>query len=160
MSNGKVDPISYAEESLGVHRVFEEGERRYELHAEASDALDRTSDEIRSVRAEIEASEIELVSDLRAQQNDMSKTAFGEFLKERLKEDADLRVLRTRLAHLEGVRAEYERQVKHHQLGVHLATARMEELGGLLEFYAACKLVNNQTTVTHVSSLQEKGPSI
>lgn len=157
MSNARIDPVTYAEDTLGVHRVYEEAERRYNEHAMASDALDRTSDEIRSVRAEIEASEIELVSDLRAKHNDLSKTAFGELLKERIKEDADLRVLRTQLAHLEGVRAEYERQVKHHQLGIHLATARMEELGGLLEFYAACKLVNSQTTVTHVSSLQEEG---
>lgn len=153
------NPVEYAEETLGVHSVYEEAERRYQLHAEASDALDRTSDEIRSVRASIEASEIELISDLRGSEEakGMSKTAFGDYLKEKLKEDADLRVWRIRLADLEGVRAEFERALKHHQLGIHLATARMEELGGLLEFYAAVKLVNNQTTVTHVSSLPEKG---
>lgn len=138
----KVDPVTYAENTLGVHRVFEEAERRFALHAEASENVTRTQDEIRALKAQVEEREIEIVSDERAKEHGLSKTAFGDHLKEVLREDPDLRALRSKISNLEGMRNDYEQQVKHHQLGVQLASARMQELEGLLSFYAACKLAN------------------
>ena len=126
------DPIAYAEDTLGVHEVYAEANRRYEAHAEVSERLDLTAHEIKALKRNIEDREIEVTSGERAKEHGLSKTAFGEHLKEVLREDEQLRGMRNQLSHLEALRNGDEITLRHHALGVQLAAARMNELEGLV----------------------------
>lgn len=135
----KKDPVHYAEDDLGVHNIYDEARAHFDDHSYYTKQVESLNLQIRDIKTQIEDREREVVSDERAKQLDLSKTAFGEHLKEVLKADESLRAMRGDLSALEAERSNCELNLKNLSLGIQLRSARMEELGGLLYFYAVCK---------------------
>jgi hypothetical protein len=148
--------VQYAENDLGVHSVYEEAERRLNAHDAATDVLAEALHQIRLLRSEIAAMERDIVSYAATlpEYSSLSKTAFRDAMKDAVKGNERMIDLQQKLSDAEQARDDAEIDVKHHALAVGLATARLNELGGLLQFYAASKLVqlqDSQPQVTHVS---------
>ena len=139
--------IDFAKNVLGVDSVFDEARAAMDELEDRQETLHKTSTRRRNIEAEIADREIELIAEERANNLDLSQAAFDRHMKIVLQQDNQLLDLRTtREAHVsEHERAEYD--ADRAKLQVRLLSARMEELGGLLHFYAAVKIASSNNSV-------------
>jgi hypothetical protein len=135
----KQNAVTYAEDTLGVHVVWEEAQQRIEAHGLATEGALRAKRDIRDIEERITDREAEITSDERGANPDMKITAFKEHLKVAFANDSVHQALVAELANSQNVRDGHDADMRHHELGIRALTARMTELGGLLEFYAAAK---------------------
>lgn len=140
--------IDFAKNTLAVDAVFDEARAALDELEDRQETLAKTSARRRNIEAEIADREIELIAEHRAANAEMSQAAFDRHMKVVLQQDDQLLDLRTtREAHVsEHERAEYD--AERAKLQVRLLSARMEELGGLLHFYAAVKIASSSDTTT------------
>lgn len=131
--------VSYAEETLGVHKVWEEAQERLGLHSLAKSEYLEALKAIRSYESGMADRVATLVAEQRGLNPDMKVTAFREHMKAVEADDEAMKVFHTSLALAKDERDEAEQEMRHHELGLRALTARMTELAGLLEFYAAAK---------------------
>lgn len=138
------NPIAYAEETLGVHKVYIEAESLLAQYKTMSDTLKGVSADIRAHRAH----EAELERAITASVDPSgatSKTALKELIKFAIENDPKIIEIREKIQEFEQARFVLETDM--HFAEVHLRTlqSRMTELGGLLQFYAATKLVAHKS---------------
>lgn len=133
------NPVDYAEQSLGVHKVYDEAATRLNEHAHLTDEIKALNAKIRQVKESITDRESLIVAQEGGNIAGLSKTAAKEHMKAAFDADDEINRLRGLLADAEAERADADATLRHHALGVQMLTARMQELGGLLEFYAAAK---------------------
>jgi hypothetical protein len=140
-----MNPVDYAEQTLGVHTVYEEAQKRLDLHGQLTGQIAALNAAIRADKDNLAARESTLVAEHGAHTAGMSKTAAKEYMKAIIESDPEVERIRDRLAEHESDRAVMDADLRHHAAGLQMLTARMHELGGLLEFYAAAK----RTTQVH-----------
>ena len=131
--------VNYAENVLGVHNPWSESLRRLESHRVAGERIASIKTEIRNTKASVDDRRLSLISEAPAKYPDLSITARKDQLRIDFAHDAHLIHLEQEVRRLEGELDSAEAERRHHELGLHILTARMNELGGLLNFYAEAK---------------------
>lgn len=137
---GKVNPVTYAEETLGVHRVYEEVvAKRNELDDILGELSDKR-DKRRVIEQGISDREMDIVSDERGKHPDMSEAGMTRHLKTVFAKDPLIAPLRQQLLELnndiDGL--EFDKAMAEYDIKIGLA--RMNELGGYLQYLAVAKL--------------------
>lgn len=133
------DPVSYAEHTLKVHEIYDESRSALEDLEHAHAAVTTHAAAIRDVQEQIAVREAVVISEQRAAHADLSDTAFQREVKNFLAMDEDLQRHRGDLRSAQRSHDEAKDGVRQHEQRLRIATARMEELGGLLNFYGASK---------------------
>lgn len=133
------NPVTYAEDTLGVHHVWDEAQTRLREHDTAKGAYLAAHAAIRAAELLMADREAEIVNEERGKHPDMKITEFKLHVKTVSQTDP-IYAEHEEIVHAQkAVKETMEQEMRHHELGVRAATARMTELGGLLEFYAASK---------------------
>lgn len=131
--------LSYAEDTLGVHNVFVfANEKRSELDNLLT-FLAEKRDSRRDIELKITDREMEVTSEERSKHPDMAVTRWDKHIKEKFRDDDDLRALREQKfavdSEIEGL--DFDRQIV--ETDIKICIARMNELGGYLAYLAAVK---------------------
>lgn len=133
--------VSYAEVRLSVHDVYN---KAVTDHKALDECLNHTADIKDSKRTWESATvdrEMDLSADERSKHEDMSDAAMGRHLKILFRQDAFLMEARGTLnnitSDLEGL--EYDRAIL--ETGIKIAVARMNELGGYLQYLSTAATV-------------------
>jgi hypothetical protein len=133
------NPVSYAEDDLGVHVVWDEARARLDEHETAKARYLAALKSLRITERQITDRNMELVTEQRGLQPELKVTAFREHMKVVAAEDDTMVGLQSQLEDDKTERDEAKADMEHHELGLRALTARMHELAGLLEFYATAK---------------------
>lgn len=134
------NPVAYAEQDLGVHAVHTNAETlNTELEA-AQAVLAGFTGRFRQLREDIADREAQVTVIERGANAEMSATAFEPHLRVAKQTDPELVALRRSLIETQDAEDVQEKAVVAIQRRLDVAVARMTELGGLLQFYAAVKL--------------------
>lgn len=134
------NPVTYAEDTLGVHDVWTDAQRRLEQHAAAVAERAALTTAIRRLKVRITDREAELTSDLTAVHADVKTvTERNKLVKEGIQKDPQVQDMKSELDDLEATRDMVSADIARHEQGCHVLAARMTELGGLLNFYAAAR---------------------
>jgi hypothetical protein len=135
----KQTPVDYAEQVLDVHHVYDEASGAFEDLDAALIAYTAAAQELRSLNSRIEEREYQLAEMARVERPDISQAALDRLVKDSRHDDQPLRAIYAdqRRAHDEQALADADIQRSKYRLRV--LTARMNQLGGLLTFYAAAK---------------------
>lgn len=131
--------VDYAENTLDVHGVYEQAQ---EAEVELRDALAQVTDmahTLRRIADETEHREFELACDIRAEHHGISQEALKRELRESHFTDEQLSQLRDDRLQAQHYHDEASERVQVAKYRLKVLTARMAELGGLLNFYAATK---------------------
>lgn len=129
----------YAENELGVHRVYEQTEQLLDERKNLCAELDTKRREYFTLKHAISERELEVVTEQYSVEHG-SATARKEATKDAIAADTTLRQHRLGL---EDVRADIdgiEDDLKGTDLAIQANLARMQSLGGLLQLYAATKM--------------------
>lgn len=135
----KQNPVEYAEGTLGVHQVWDEANDRLVAHEVVKDRYLASLSGIRYVEQQIATREGEIVAEQRGEHPDMKIMEFKQHIAAVMATDEKAVELNTSLAEEKDIRDAAKADMQHHELGLQALTARMNELAGLLEFYAAAK---------------------
>ena len=140
--------LTYAEESLGVHAVYEAAkEARKELGSQYG-----IQTGLRFVKRELENKlrdrEMELTIDERSKHADQSQAAFDRHIKIVFAKDSSLQKIREEIRATEWELDKVEAQIELLKNDVRIFTGRMEELGGYLSYLAAIKLAGSQPAIS------------
>lgn len=139
----KSKALAYAEDTLGVHEVYEKAlQAREELDATFSD-LDSFYSKRREILDSITDREIEITVEERSQHPEASEAALERAAKISRSKDESLRKLRTELNHIESDidGRKFDRSIAEHD--IQIATARMIELGGYFGYLVQIKQDHN-----------------
>lgn len=131
------NPIAYAEGVLGVHAVHDEAKAALAELSAAKSHLRKTAHAVRAKQEELASHEAELTITARAENAEMSETAFQRHLRLLLLSDADCSRLRTEISELQAAQEAAKADLALAGRFIDIAVARMNELQGLLVFYAA-----------------------
>lgn len=133
------NPVQYAEGVLGVHAVYADSLDRLDSYEVAVQAGVDARHRVKARKDALDQRELEVIADRRSERHEMSATAFKTALKEWLAADEQYQRLLDELHEAEFDRDQADADARIHEHGVRVHTARMEELAGLLNFYAAAK---------------------
>ncbi len=137
--------VSYAEGVLGVHDAYDRAKEAQADLKEAQRAVIEWADQKRQISEVIADRTADFTSDERAAHSTLSATAFEQHLKIALQHDADLKRLRSEYMVAQRNHDTAEAAIREAEFRCRTYGARMEELGGLLHFYAAVKTATRQT---------------
>lgn len=131
--------LKYAEDELGVHAVHEAALKSRQELDECLTALSEARDEKRSIELQLQDAELEVAADERGKHPEMSAAAMDKHLKVALSKDDRVRELREQhtklIGDVEG--CEFDRSII--EVDIKIAVARLQELGGYLQYLAAIK---------------------
>lgn len=135
--------LNYAENQLLVHKVYDDsisarnqlGQKQNELHS-----LRGRKRELETLKSDIE---MEVMEELRRVQPDVSVAAFDRQLKVEYSNEARIREIRDDLISLQGEIDFIEYEIDLIKVDIHIATARLIELGGYLQFMSVIKSISN-----------------
>lgn len=144
--------VQYAEQTLGVHVPWEDAQRALASHQEHSDKSDELRRSIRGFKQAIDDRKMVIATEAPShkdwpdgvqKQRDFTKVLYA--MDENLGDlESSLDAAQADLDHSENAR-------KHQEQVLYAVTARMNELGGLLHFYAAAKDAENRAPIYEVS---------
>lgn len=137
------NPVEYAEKNLGVHKVYEEAEASLARHKKAQEKLQQARNDIRACKSNQDARTAEVTAEVHGANPDTSATAMKELVKAALATDIKTGELRVRMTALENQRDQAEADIRHEEMDLRVRSARMDELAGLLQFYAVAKSAAN-----------------
>jgi len=138
--------LTYAEQTLGVHEVYERVQTALESLDSTLADLDKALDLKRELAEEQSDREVGLIGEMRGVHPQMSETAFKTNLKVWEREDAELRRIRGQLNMVLGEIQGLEIDAEMWRARIRVGTSRMEELGGYLHYLAAVKNQAEKTT--------------
>lgn len=131
--------LQYAEDKLEVHKVYDTAlalrGRLDDLFTEISQFKDKK----RELDAHREDVEMEVSSDERGRHPDMSQAQMDKHMKVQLSNTAEWRETREHLAKVSGDIDGLEYDIRITETDIKIATARLQELGGYLQYLAAIK---------------------
>ena len=133
------NPVKYAEDTLAVHVVWAEANTRLAAHEASKVAYLSALSGIRYTEQQIAAREGEIVAEQRGDHPDMKIMEFKQHVATVMSADEKAVELNTAMAEEKDARDAAKADMQHHELGLGAITARMNELAGLLHFYAAAK---------------------
>lgn len=135
--------LQYAEETLGVHQIYEETQTRLELLDETLAELDKAQDRKRDLNERYIDREVELIDEMRSVHVSYSDTRFNSEMKLWKRKDAFLMSIQVDvnkvLSEIQGLDYDIEMM----KLRIRAGCSRMEELGGYLHYLAAVKESDN-----------------
>jgi hypothetical protein len=133
--------MDYAERQLEVHAAYERAMEAASIFEDRAGVITETAKKLRDIDSRITDREMDLVDSERAKPEiaEQSQAAFDRHIKVVFRKDPELAELRDarRTIQAEHERAEYD--AERAKITARVESARMEELGGLLHFYAAVK---------------------
>ena len=132
--------LSYAENTLGVHTVYEELTGNIEQLDVVLADLDKAQDRRRGITDKMADREVELTNEMRGVHPNMSDTRFKSEWKGWERTDEVLSALRRDLLEVQGEiqGIEFDVEILRHRIKA--GCARVEQLGGYLHYLAAVKL--------------------
>lgn len=132
--------LTYAEETLAVHKVWNETQSQLSDLDKTLAELDKAQDRKRELNEQYADREVELASEMRGVHVSMSDTRFKSEWKGWERTDDKLNAIRVELnkvlSEIQGL--EYDMDLL--KLSIKAGSARLEELGGYLHYLAAVKL--------------------
>lgn len=132
--------LNYAEQTLGVHRVYEEAEALLIELDSVMNAFDAAVDARRTLDEKIEDHQMDVMILLRGQLGgEISQAAFDKRLKETYHKDETLKRLRMDRNAKAGEASGLELDIEHVKYRLKVKVGRMEELGGYFRFLAVTK---------------------
>jgi uncharacterized coiled-coil DUF342 family protein len=141
------NPVEYAERVLEVHDIFVSTEQVLDEHARALDAMTSANRRIRDLEEDLRLAEIDTGIAAERAADAREWKGIGQrskFVKDFITSHPEVVNLRGEIESAKNRRDEAEADVRHLALVIGARTARMNELGGLLNFYAAAKLVSQK----------------
>lgn len=129
----------YAEDELGVHQVWDDANA---AHASLDEAMSKAVEHrarVRSLHEAVEDEEANLMARIAAEYSERTATERERLFRETRRTDKDLVRLRAVLLEAQSDLDIAEASVEGHKYRLRVLVARMHELGGLLELYAATK---------------------
>lgn len=158
--------VEYAEKQLDVHGPWIEAQRRLDLHSQASENVRLAKDEIRALKQSLSDRQFEVTTEAPSTPGYPNAVqARKDFIKLMIAGDPTCNRIEREINHLQSVLDDYQSEVRHHDLGLSVLTARMNELSGLLSFYAAAKLAqtaaaaSSQSSLTHTDTQTQEIPA-
>lgn len=138
--------MQYAEQTLEVHVPWEDAKFCLDVHAETTLKVDELRRKIRGHKQRIEDRKMEVATEAPSHPDypPDGVTKQRDFLKVLLGNDQDLSDLESALDAMTSDLEHHTSLVKHQELRLYALTARMNELGGLLNFYAVAKSAETQ----------------
>lgn len=133
------NPVQYAENVLGVHSVFDATKTALDGLTIHQRRLVELFAEKRALAEQYLQAEASLINSERGANPEMSQAAFDRHFKTTAALDDDLRDLRDQQHAVQNVIDSNEADLKVLEASLRMNVARMEELGGLLHFYAAAR---------------------
>lgn len=146
MSLSVPNAVEYAERTLDVHGAYADALSKLVDYNAASAIIDSCNVEIRKVKERLADRERVIIDEERGKHYDMGATAFKAHVKEVVADDTEVDALRNELADEESKRDSAHSDARTAELGLSLHVARMNELAGLLNFYAAAKNVQTEAS--------------
>lgn len=141
--------IQYAEETLGVHEIFVLAKEHRDKLDTLFTHLAEKEDQRRKIDDRIADRDMQIVSEERSKHVDVSQAALDRLVKESVRVDPEHTALRVAQRDLtddiEGLRYD----VRIVERDITISTARMTELGGYLQYLAACKVEALRLTATN-----------
>ena len=131
------NPVKYAEDTLGVHAVWDEAQDRLELHRSNSVERSKTHTELRTLRRQIADREMDLTAEAPTLWPDANSTERGRLLKVHIQHDSAIQDMRSHEDDLQATLDLLDAEIRHDEMGLRVLAARMAELGGLLQFYSS-----------------------
>lgn len=131
--------LRYAEDNLGVNRVYDEACEQQSILSGLQDRLLAARSEKRRVEQTKADLEMEVVEEERRKHHDMSQAQMDKHLKVAFSNNGDIREARDYLSTLAGEIDFLEFEVDRAHQDIKIAVARMEELGGYLQYLAVVK---------------------
>lgn len=148
--------LAYAEVTLGVHLVYDEARDLLKQHEELMQWIAASRSTRRLIEEQIQNLETDIQLDETGKHATMSATALKEKIKLETARNPSHRDLRTRLREVQNELDNFE--LRRSSLDNHLkaVTARMNELGGYLQYLAAIKLSRTGTPPTQPGTQGEQ----
>lgn len=132
--------LDYAEDKLGVHSVYETAQKARNDLDTILTSLSEARDTKREVELRLSDAEMEVANDEWAKHSDMAVTRMEKHLKVALTNNDAVRELREQ--HVKAVNdidgLEYDKLMA--ETDIRIAVARLQELGGYLQYLAVIKL--------------------
>lgn len=143
MSEAGVKALRYAEDNLGVHQVWLDAQAAREKLDSLLTLLSESRDHKRDLELQLHDREMQVASDEYGKHPDMAQTRMDKHLKQALSQDAGWRAFRAEISRMTGEieGLEYDKAVI--ETDIKIAVARLQELGGYLQFLAAIKQADN-----------------
>lgn len=142
-----MNPVEYAEKVLGIHTVYEEAQQRLDQHEASMQRIRELKNDLRNYRNQRTDKEMELVTLAPQMWPHDSATARKEKLKLHMANDPDLRELDHKIDVCKFELDSAESEARHHELGLNVLSARMNQLGGVMHYYAEVKREITETTI-------------
>lgn len=144
----KQNPVTYAEETLGVHVPWAEAQDRLALHANATARVASAKTELRILRASLDMHKMNARNLAPSMENWPEKVKDQEqFVRDVVARDTQVQYFETQIVVQHNNLDEAESDERHHRLGLEVLSSRMTELGGLLHFYAEVKRAETEMPV-------------
>jgi hypothetical protein len=131
--------MRYAEDNLGVHTVYNEVVTRRNELDEVLSLLSETRDKKRALALSLEDKEMAVAADEWAKHPDMAVTRMEKHIKVAFSNDGEIREMREGLAKLSGEIEGLEFDRDMCETDIRIACARLQELGGYLQYLAVIK---------------------
>jgi hypothetical protein len=138
---------AYVRDHLDADGIYAEAEAALAVLSDAHDRIADTGARKRALVEEMDTIELDLTTRERADKAELSQAAFERYIKPVLHNDPELRALRARV---DEVSAEHERANLDARLAertITVKSSRMQELAGVLAFYASVKVGTANETV-------------
>lgn len=134
--------LAYAEDTLGVHRVYDDAAGFRIKLDEILTELSAARDKKRDLEFRLSDQEQLIAADEWGKHPDMAQTRMDKHLKSAFWKSDDWRTLREQLSSVTGEveGLEYDKSIM--ETDIKIAVARMTELGGYLQFLAAVKIAS------------------
>lgn len=146
-----MNPVQYAETQLGVHTVYAEAQSEYAAYVAAADRLEDAEQAIRHTAAMHDDRQAVLVAEHGPATAALTTQAARKaHMQSVFDADPEIKDLEDRLSTLNADKRLAQRDMSVNKMGLELRIARMQELGGLLQFYAVAKAA--QPEVRHVGA--------
>lgn len=129
----------YAEDTLGVHRVYAEADEAITLLGDAQELHVGHAQAKRMLDELLTDREYALVTDQRGVLPDLSQAAFERHMKQILNVDPEMRAVRAKRETCILNLDETGFLIDRLKMTIRVRSARLEELGGLLHYYGAVK---------------------
>lgn len=138
--------ILYAEQTLGVHDAYDAAKDGLTALRETQTAATEHAAQKRNLVEALEDQRFALVARERGIHPEMSATAFEQHMKEIVHTDVQAKHIRAEIAACQHQIDLAEAGTREHEFTIKVQAARLEELGGLLHFYAAVKAHNTNNS--------------
>jgi len=131
--------LTYAEEQLGVHTVYNEVLAKRNDLDEVLSEISELRDKKRSLQMSLEDKEMAVAADEWGKHPDMAVSRMEKHVKVAFSNDGEIRGMREELAKVSGdiEGREFDRDML--ETDIKIAVARLHELGGYLQYLAAIK---------------------